>query len=216
MAAAPHTCSSACQCANQNPPLHIHTHTHCGPTSPSMVRVSSTLKNPAFVPAALKKSVLMISFYSLFPSGCVFRSLHFLSFSLCHSHPFCPHWKDSVNYLHHPPPLSVCLPACLCLSLSHPSFIYWTDPADRLIYSLGSTQCLKCLNTAGCCEGEQGLVGGGEWIHDTHSIPLQVSNSQYTLGYNRNTRVIYPPCFITSWLTLIYTPTVLATSQQFF
>jgi len=39
-----------------------------------------------------------------------------------------------------------------------------------------------------------------EWIHDTHSIPLQVSSSQYTLCYNRNTRVFYPPRFITSWL----------------
>lgn len=62
--------------------------------------------------------------------------------------------------------------------------------------------CLKHLNTTGGMR-HQGVV----WIHDTHSVALQDSNSQYTLCYNRNTGVIYPPCVIRPWLQLFCTPT---------
>lgn len=98
--------------------------------------------------------------------------------------------------------LIICSPRssdCLSRSLSHPPFNYWTNPADRQIYSLGSTQCLKCLNTTGCC-GRQSSKGVDTWYPLYSSASL---NSQYTLCYNRNTGVIYSPCFIIHWLRLI-------------
>ena len=126
MAAAAHTCSSACQCANQTSNAHTHTHTHTHthiqthtntvPTSPCLVRVSSTLKNPVFVPSALKKSVLMISL-SLSLSLSVGASLcfHLLSFSLFTAHPLLVFTEKLIISIS--PPL-------LFLCLSHPAFIY--------------------------------------------------------------------------------------------
>ncbi len=214
MAAAPHTCSSACQCANQTPQhTHAHTHTNCVPTSPCMVRVSSSLKNPVFVPSALKKSVLMISFSSL--CGCVFQSLYFylLSFLSPPLTPFsfsCLHWKDTVNYLNLPPPPFVSL--SLCLSVS--PFIHLLNrPSRQADLFTGVHSVLKVFKHHWMLWGGRAR---GEWIHDPHSIPLKVSNSQYTLCYNRNTRAIYPPRFITSWLRLIYATIGLANSQHFF
>lgn len=150
------------------------------------------------------------------PSGCVFQSLFSPSFSHQHQHPFCPHIKDTVNYLHHIP--STVWQALFPSSSSSP-VLYWTR--YRLIYSQGSTPCCKVFKHRWMLWGGPGEGRGTElwlvgWIHDTHSAPLLFSNSQYTLAYNRNTGVIYPPCFITSWLSLIYTPAGLATGQPFF
>lgn len=143
------------------PVTFCNTHKHCVPTWPCMVRASRTLKNPVIVPAALKNRVLMISCFlplSLFIPvlwfSSLFLTLVFLSVPLTHFQS--PDFTEIMLLIVFISPSSDCLsPVC-------PSFTYWT--ADRQIYSLGSTQYLKCLNTTGCCEGGK---APGEWIHDT-------------------------------------------------
>lgn len=73
----------------------------CSRASPTMARVSGAPKNPAFVPTAQTKSLLMISI-SLPRWECFINSACLVRF-LCHSHPFCLDRKGRVNYLHHAP-----------------------------------------------------------------------------------------------------------------
>lgn len=151
MAKSPHTCSSACQCASQPPPPLPHTHTVCAHLALCGTGEQWPEESCLCSHIALKTSVLMISFsLSLWP--CFLRSLCFylLSFFLCHSHHFLSPvvTEKIVLIISATTPPTLHPSSSVCLSLSHPSFIYWTDPADRHIYSLG---CIKCLNTTGCC-----------------------------------------------------------------
>lgn len=123
MAASPHTCSSACQCASQHPPPLPHTHTVCAHLALCGTGEQWPEESCLCSHIALKKSVLMISFsLSLWP--CFLRSLCFylLSFFLCHSHHFLsPVVTEKIVLIistPHPSPLLV------CLSLSFSPFIH--------------------------------------------------------------------------------------------
>lgn len=180
-------------------PPNTHILTHSVPTWLCMVRVSSSLKNPVFVPSALKKSVLMVSFFFL--CGCVFQSLYF-----DHSHYFL-HWKDSLNYLNLTPPL-----LCLSVPLSFSPFIHLLNRPNRQAdLFTGVHSVVKVFKHRWMWGGRS--PGGG--VDTWYPLYSSVSNSQYTLSYNRNTKLIYPPCFITSWLRLIYATVGLSISQHF-
>jgi len=81
---------------NKPPNVHTYSHTHTVPTAQLALQGtgSGSRNNPVFVPSALKRGALIVSFF-LSNSESMFSNLS-SCFFLDHSHHF-PHWKDKVK-----------------------------------------------------------------------------------------------------------------------
>lgn len=174
MAAAPRTCSPACQRANHAP--ECLTHHGTGERCHEESRLCSRCTN--------KESVNDLNFS---PSLGVFYKLCVSCLGLSATHgPFVLTEKAALIISIMPPS------SHLSVHVSLAPFTHLLSRGkDRLFTGVHSV--LKVFkHHQRWWGGHQGDVR----THDTHSIPLQDSHSQYTLCYNRNTGVIYPPCFI--------------------